>query len=143
MAEAFASLGAAAAVAQFVTLGLKGVALIGKIYKSADGLIEEHQDLLAIAADMQERCRKLQAEPPGEIDDQLKQLLSSARDLAINIEKELERLRKSTKKHAFSTIRQYLRVMWRGSKIEDLQHRLLNLRDQIVLSLIFTVKYVP
>lgn len=135
MAEALASLGTAAAIAQFVTIGLKGAAFIWKTYESADGLIEEYQDLLVISSDLQNCCTKLQAEPLEKIDGKLKQLLCSARELAVSLEKELKRLERTSSDSAFSKLLQSLRAMRGRSKIEDLERRLSKLRDQIELSL--------
>lgn len=139
MAE-LAALGVAASIAQFVTLGLKGAALVWKVYESADGLLDDQEDLLLISQDVQERCRLLQAEPPGHIDASLEKLLHVARELATDLEAELNKLKRASDAGPVFKVRQILRVLRRKSRIEDIQRRLLKLRDQIVLSLLTTTR---
>lgn len=139
MAE-LAALGVAANIAQFVTLGLQGAVLVWKVYESADGLLDDQKDLLLISQDVQERCRLLQAEPPGHIDASLKKLLQSARKLATDLEAELNKLKRESDAGPVLKVRQILRALRRKSKIEDIQRRLLILRDHIILSLLTTTR---
>lgn len=136
MAEALAGLGVAASIAQFAALGLKGATLAWKCYESADGLLKDQEDLVKISQDLQERCRLLQAEPPGEIDSSLAKLLITARELAIDLEAELMKLKRASDAGPLLKVLQILRVFRRQSKIGDIQRRLFRLRDQILLSLL-------
>ncbi|CAM1508970.1 Fc.00g027090.m01.CDS01 [Cosmosporella sp. VM-42] len=136
MVEALASLGVAAGIAQFAMIGLRATSLICRAYESANGLLDEQQELLQVTRSIQEHCRELHAQDTRGMTHDTKELLRTSHQLAHKLETELKGLRRASEVGCIFKTRQSLRALRKKSKIEAMNQRLLNLRGQVVLELV-------
>lgn len=141
MAEALAALGAAASIAQFAVMGLKGAKFVLQSYKSADGLVKEMKDMQSIVQDIKSNYTSLLAQPTEELDDNLRSILETSKKLAKDLAIELDRIRKvSEKKQHLARARHALRVLWKKSEIEDTQRRLVTMRSEVQFALVVALR---
>ncbi|KAF6807151.1 hypothetical protein CPLU01_15829 [Colletotrichum plurivorum] len=139
MAEAFAALGIAANIFQFLELGLKTTRSIIATYRSVDidGLAQHTADLSLTSSDFREQCSQLKTDIEIAKDSSLVSLLTRCVATAEDINKEIGSLKipKSKRFKKWSRIWFGLKASRKSSKIEGLQADLVEMRDQICIRL--------
>jgi hypothetical protein len=142
MAEAFAALGAAAAIAQFVDIGLRSISKAKEVLQSADGLTNTNAELRMIATDCEEQSSLLLsnasvAKPGSPLSDLLKQSTQVAAELT----KELKWLQFDPNT---ARRRDKARAVWRTlldkDAIPQLERRLSRLQDQICAHILLSLQ---
>ncbi|KAF6840323.1 hypothetical protein CMUS01_03977 [Colletotrichum musicola] len=95
MAEAFAALGIAANIFQFLELGLKTTRSIVATYRTVDidGLAQHTADLSLSASDFRKQCGQLKSDIEIAKDESLTTLLTRCVDTAKEIDKEIGSLK--------------------------------------------------
>ncbi|KAF6810085.1 hypothetical protein CSOJ01_06497 [Colletotrichum sojae] len=139
MAEAFAALGIAANIFQFLELGLKTTRTIVATYRSVDidGLAQHTADLSLSASDFRKQCAQLKSDIEIAKDKSLVTLLTRCVDTAKDINKEIAGLKipKSKRGKTWSRLWFGLKASWKSSKIEGLQADLVEMRGEICIRL--------
>lgn len=142
MAEVTAALGVAAAIAQFVDIGLRCISQTKEVLQSADGLTKINGELRLIATDAEDQFALLLSnsavtKPGSPLADLLKQCIQVAAELA----KELKWLQVDP---ASARKRDRARALWRTIIDKDatpqLERRLSSLRDQICFHILISLE---
>lgn len=142
MAEVAAALGVAAAIAQFVDIGLRCISKTKEVLQSADGLTKINSELRLIATDADEQSALLLSnsavtKSASPLADLLKQCIQVAAELT----KELKWLQVDP---ASARKRDRARALWRTiidkDAIPQLERRLSSLRDQICFHILIALE---
>ncbi|KAF4816665.1 Vegetative incompatibility protein HET-E-1 [Colletotrichum siamense] len=139
MAEAFAALGIAANIFQFLELGFKTTQTIIKTYRDIDidGLAQRNAKIALTCSDFEEHCSRLKNDKPRVKDDPLGPLLTRCINTATKLSTEIGRLKVPDSKRRRRRTKAKIAVIsyWKGSTIESLQADLVDIRGQICFRL--------
>lgn len=131
MAE-LAALGVAANVAQFVVMGLKSADYLYRAYKDSRDFAQERAELEAIMSSVKSSASSIEAPPDAANGKELSALVLQSKEIAEELDEKLQKLRRTmTSSGRLARCEHALRALWTKSNIEQLQRRLIELRDQI------------
>lgn len=137
MAEALASLGVAANMAQFVTLGLKGAVFLWGVYNSSDGLVKTQKEIREISHSVQASLKALKNESTLDCNRNIKAMLEMSIALNLELDNEFTKLQRLADGFSlFGKAKLLVRATWKRSAIEDITSRLEKLRSGIVFELV-------
>ena len=141
MAETIAAFGIAVNTMQFIDFSSKILSTSYKIYRSGQGITEEHlslenltNDFRNISYDLQRSVRE--GHNPHNIsqnDIQLRQLAEKCAVLCQDLLTALDRLKAPERPSKWDSIRAALRAVWKESKIKEVQGCLNDFRQEILL----------
>ncbi|KAJ4299982.1 hypothetical protein N0V90_005230 [Kalmusia sp. IMI 367209] len=143
--EAFAAVGFASNIIQFVQFSCELISLTTSIRKGADGSSSSHADLEAIANDLQEHIRSLDSCPDS--NRNLQQLVNRAKSIAKDLLDVVDNIRKTGQnngkdKHPkWSSFRQALEIIWKKEKMAKFQSNLESLRDQLQYHFVTDIRW--
>lgn len=142
MAEVAAALGVAAAIAQFVDIGLRCISQTKEVLQSADGLTKINGELRLIATNAEEQSDLLLSNSAvTKPDSPLAILLKQCKQVAAELTKELKWLQFDP---ASARKRDRARALWRTiidkDAIPQLERRLSSLRDQICFHILISLE---
>ncbi|KAI8314251.1 Vegetative incompatibility protein HET-E-1 [Colletotrichum sp. SAR11_59] len=139
MAEAFAALGIAANIFQFLELGFKATQTIITTYRDIDidGLAQHNAEIALTCSDFEEHCSKLKNDKAVVKDPDLAPLLTRCIDTATKLSTEIGRLRvPDSKRHRKRTkLKMSIMSYWKSNTVEALQADLGAIREQICFRL--------
>ncbi|KAK2756844.1 hypothetical protein CKAH01_17129 [Colletotrichum kahawae] len=139
MAEAFAALGIAANIFQFLELGLKATQTIITTYRDIDidGLAQHNAEIALTCSDFKEHCSRLKNDKAGVNDATLEPLLTRCINTATKLSTEIGRLKvPDSKRHRRRTkVKISILSYWKTTAIEGLQADLVDIRGQICFRL--------
>ena len=148
--DPLSALSLAGNVIQFVDFGTKLISKSVEIYKSADGSLATNQDLRANTAHLAVIATRLEVPMTGQVqllelsmnEIALQQLSRSCKEVADELLGILSGLvaRKSNKK--WNSVRKALNSVWKEQEIERLESRLNTFRQQLVLHLVASLRYI-
>ncbi|KAF4912778.1 hypothetical protein CGCVW01_v011041 [Colletotrichum viniferum] len=94
MAEAFAALGVAASIFQFLELGFKATRTIVATYRDIDvaGIAQRNAEIVLTCSDLEEHCSRLNNDKVGAKDDDLAPILTRCINAATKLSTEVGRL---------------------------------------------------
>lgn len=141
--DPFTALGLAAAIIQFVEFGAKLVSTSREIYVSADGRTKEHQTLDEICSDLRflvddiDNAADLEGEPRQRIDAEvaLWKLAEKCRSTALELQSLLKSLY-GTPGGRVASLKQALRASWGKRKVDDVEARLKEYRQELMTHLV-------
>jgi hypothetical protein len=149
MAEAFAAIGLAGNIVQFLDLGtillLKGQ----ELYKSADGALKENLEIEKLASEVKSLSQKLTSEThcrflsdsTTEHTVAIRKLANTSHGLAEELLDILRSLKIDKKKiKRWDSFKKSFRSVMKKDKIRDLERRLGNIREEICLQLVVLLK---
>ncbi|KAH9236527.1 hypothetical protein K456DRAFT_1736659 [Colletotrichum gloeosporioides 23] len=139
MAEAFAALGIAANIFQFLELGFKATQTVITNYRDIDidGLAQHNAEIASTCSDFEEHCSRLKNDKAVVKDDDLAPLLTRCINTATKLSTEIGRLRVPDSKRHRRRTKMMISIMsyWKSNMIESLQGDLVDIRGQICFRL--------
>lgn len=146
--DPFTAVGLAAAIIQFVEFGTKIISTSKEIYTSSTGLIGEHETLddvcshMGLMADVLKKAANDADAAKKKIDEELalRQLSQKCRKTAIELQSHLQSLRGKPGRK-ISSIRQALRARCGKSKVDALEAKLKEYREELVAHLVAIMRY--
>ncbi|KAI8178972.1 Vegetative incompatibility protein HET-E-1 [Colletotrichum sp. SAR 10_86] len=146
MAEAFAALGIAANIFQFLELGFKATQTIITTYRDIDidGLAQHNAEIASTCSDFEEHCSRLKNAKAAVRDAALDRLLTRCINIATKLGTEVDSLRVSdTKRRRRRTkVKMAIISYWKSNTIDGLQADLVDIRAQICFRLQGLIQYV-
>lgn len=145
--EAFAALGLAGNIVQFVDFGCKLFANAQEIYSSASGSSGRVRDAATIVGALNDLCKRLQERPPlaasssGGLNTSLDLLASECRQVALQLMDLLERIRTREPHSKWSSFKGALKTIIREDEVKALERRLEDYRRQIITTLEVMQRY--
>jgi hypothetical protein len=150
MAE-MAALGLAANIIQLISFSADLISKGHEIYKSADGTLVEHLELLAITEHFQELTAELsdgrrklrprfKRRPDAKAEKQLEDLCEGCKEATRPLIDVLERLKADGKHKRWNSFRQALNSVWSQEDIQALSRRLETFRRQIDTTLLVIIR---
>lgn len=142
--EAFAALGLASNIIQFVDFSCKLFSTSQEIYSSASGASSRVTDASAIAGTLHELSGRLLARPQGTIgaasptgtgDAVLFQLATNCRNAAVEIISLLDTIRAHSPHSKWGSFKAALSTVWKDDQIKALEKKLEDYRRQIIMTL--------
>ena len=136
--DPLSALGVAAAVVQFLDFSSGLISGTYKIYKAEDGDAPTNQTLRKVATDLKDISDQLNQK--GDSQSGPEQLCRECLDVADELTSVLDRLMKQEKQSIWSSFRLALRAVWSQDKLESLQKRLDNLRQQMSMHFLLSMR---
>lgn len=143
--EAFAALGLAGNIVQFVDFSCKLFSNAQEIYSSASGSSDRVADAAFIVSNLNDLCKRLQERPPlvassgagsvGALSSSLDLLANKCRDVALELMGLLDRIRTREPQSRWESFKVALRTVMREDEIKALEKRLEDYRRQIIATL--------
>lgn len=134
MAEAFAILGIAANIAQFVSFGIQLISEAKKIHGSFHGVQNDHHELEVIVEDIKKSCKDVVPAPGSLRDAQaFQQLLKECIPLADKLLfiRSDRQVSKAQNHRGLEVVRQTLRSVAKRKEIQELKRRLLDMDQRL------------
>ena len=145
MIEPLTAFALAGNIVQFVEVGYKATVILRQIWDASAP--DENVEIEAIAQDIADISTRLAATPSSsgpvsEDEKTLQQLAKRCKDPAEELNTMLQDLIVKSKgtKRRIEAVRKTLKLMYRHGKIESLQHRIQDLRDQLSARMIFILQ---
>jgi len=146
MAEAAAvaaSIGLASNVLQFIDFGTRFVMKAWKIYRGDQGATDDILDLLATTKDLEAAVAALASEPgTANVDNGMREICASCSEVASQLLTSLQKLaipEQPGKREAFKAA---FKRLWKQQDVESLKQRLDGFREQLVVQLLLSLRYV-
>ncbi|KIW97978.1 uncharacterized protein Z519_01562 [Cladophialophora bantiana CBS 173.52] len=137
MVDPVSAIGVAGSVLQFLDFAAKVVTKGNQIYRTRDGLLQEHQDLNLVTSDLLLMKTKIEKLHPDEtIPDQL---LSASVELARQLLTRLNQAQAQGRLRRWKSLRQAVKCVCSKKEVDDMANRLAMFRDQITLRLMTSV----
>lgn len=134
MAEAFAALGVAASIFQFLELGFKATRTIVATYRDIDvaGIAQRNAEIVLTCSDLEEHCSRLNNDKVGAKDDDLAPILTRCINAATKLSTEVGRLTvPDSKRHRkWTKVKILILSYWKRNTIGGLQADLVEIRSQ-------------
>jgi hypothetical protein len=157
--EAFAAIGLAGNIVQFVDFSCKLFSESREIYSSASGVTNEATDLLTITKNLEEYCVSLSTNALGprtpsnsfpkpllpklEHELALRKLVEESRDAAQELLKIIEKVRAKNPNSKWDSFQACLKGIMKREKIERLAERMDSFRLQLIIQLEAMREYGP
>jgi hypothetical protein len=145
MIEPLTAFALAGNIVQFVEVGYKATVILRQIWDAS--ATDENVEIEAIAQDIVDISMFLAASsssvgPVSQDEKKLQQLARRCVDPAEELSTMLQDLlvRSKGMKRRIEAVRNTLKLMYRRDKIESLQHRIQDLRDQLCTRMIFSLQ---
>ena len=147
MVDPFTALSASAGILQFLDFAAKVVTKGNKIYRSADGILKEHQDLNLVTSDILLMKTKLEslcanADSSQELEDVIvpEALLLGSTELAKQLLSRLTQAQAQGRSRRWKSLRQALKCVCSKNEVDDMANRLTMYRNQIELRIMTSVR---
>lgn len=149
MAESLLAFGVAANIVQFIDFSSKLFSTGYELHKTGSGATHKNkelgrntEDLLNLTGDLDNTVQGNESNHGlSQNDLQLHQLAAQCRTICVELHGALERLRVSAQSAGWKTVRAALMSLWGEKKIEDLQKRVEQYRQELILRIIFSLRY--
>lgn len=143
MAEPLSAIGLASGILQFADFGVKFVRTSIKIYRSKSGATKEHDELDIIAKDLEQHIVTITSALSSDRDVIPKAILDSCRKLSSDMQQVLASLRATSGRRSFTaSVITSAKVILKQHELDDLQRRLIRMRDTVSAHLSSIVVYV-
>ncbi|KAH7243062.1 hypothetical protein B0J15DRAFT_528807 [Fusarium solani] len=136
----------AASIIQIIDISSRVVAKGIDIYQSADGQLTEHGEIDHVTRALSSSARRIRisiaANRPPYTDAEMEQLrlATDCRQIANELLKALERLKRRGRPGKWTSLRQGLKTVWNEDKIASLERRLDRYRQQMIESILETLR---
>jgi len=142
------ALGATGSILQFLDFAAKVVTKGNQIYRTGDGILNEHQDLNLVTSDillMKTKLERLRGDTESSqaLEDETipKALLSASTELAKQLLTRLTQAQAQGKLRRWKSLRQALKCVCSKKEVDDMANRLAMYRNQIELRIMASVRW--
>jgi len=148
--EAFAAVGLAGNIVQFVDFSVKLFDHTRAVKDSCTGLALSVQKTESLAESLQQICTNLEhsnlncrVSQPGQANQSLLKLAQDCEIAASELLGALQKLKARDPSSTWSNFRAALMTMWKEKQIEDMEETLDYYRSQLILQLQIMQRYIP
>ena len=133
--------GLAASIVTFVQFTWNICAQSRAIYRSANGLPKDKASIDAVAVDLGRLSRGISIDSTESTSQDLKELATACTTIADELCSALGDLKRNGRRTRWSSLQTALKDVWGARKIEDLQRRLNNVREQLHIRLTAEIRF--
>jgi hypothetical protein len=141
MLDPIAALGVAGNIVQFIDFGLKATSKAREIHRSANGALEENDDLEVVIEDIAAVTKKFETLDNAQTgNDGLDTLCELCGKTAHELLTALKGLKTSGQKSRAKSARKALKAMWGKERVEEMKTRLEGYRNELQFHILVSLK---
>ena len=138
--EAFATIGIISSIVQLVDFCGKCTGKGLELYRSSSGVLDNNAAIELAVNHLVLLQREVEAGATYAADVSLQNLCSAVAVASSDLLKALEKLKVKGENTKWKSMRKALKTVWRKEEIEELEHRLVNFREELNLHYIIDIR---